>query len=95
MAWMTGVFDNFMGLSLTPPGIEVLDGGELGPSDVLGHTHHLAVIVPSGDAASQDALNGAAVELFEDLRVHDKSFQPPEAHALSTRSGIPSSLSAL
>ena len=30
------------------------------------------------DAASQDALNGAAVERFEDLRAHAKSFQPPE-----------------
>jgi hypothetical protein len=29
------------------------------------------------DAASQDALNGAAVELYEDLRAHDKSFQSP------------------
>ena len=34
--------------------------------------------IPSDDAASQDALNGAAVELFEDLRAHAKSFQPPE-----------------
>ena len=25
-------------------------------------------------------LNGAAVELFEDQRAHDKSFQPPEGH---------------
>jgi hypothetical protein len=28
--------------------------------------------------ASQYALNGAAVELLKDLRVHTKSFQPPE-----------------
>jgi hypothetical protein len=27
-----------------------------------------AVSIPSGDAASQDALSGAAVKLFEDLR---------------------------
>ena len=32
----------------------------------------------SGDAASRDALSGAAVELFQDLRAHAKSFQPPE-----------------
>jgi hypothetical protein len=60
---------------LTPPGIEVMDGRELGPGDVLGRTHHLvssdttlckrlavgcqAVAVPSCDVASQDALNGA------------------------------------
>jgi hypothetical protein len=35
-----------------------------------------AAAKPSGDAASQNALNGAAIELFEDLRVDDKSFQP-------------------
>ncbi|XP_070994384.1 aryl-hydrocarbon-interacting protein-like 1 [Oncorhynchus clarkii lewisi] len=33
-----------------------------------------AVAIPSSDAASQDALNGAAVELFEDLRAHAKPF---------------------
>ena len=37
-----------------------------------------AFAIPSGDAASQYALDGAAVELFEDLRTHAKSFQPPE-----------------
>jgi hypothetical protein len=37
-----------------------------------------AFAIPSGDAASQDALNGAAVELFQDLRAHAKSFQPLE-----------------
>jgi hypothetical protein len=31
--------------------------------------------LPCSDAASQDALNGAAVELFEDLRAHAESFQ--------------------
>ena len=37
-----------------------------------------AFAIPSGDAASQDALKGAAVELLGDLRAHAKSFQPPE-----------------
>ena len=37
-----------------------------------------AAAIPSGDAASYDALNGAAVEHFKDLRAHDKSFQPPD-----------------
>ena len=32
------------------------------------------VAIRSGDAASQDALSGAAVE----LRAHAESFQPPE-----------------
>ena len=34
--------------------------------------------LPGGDATSQDALDGAAVELFEDLGTHAKSFQSPE-----------------
>ena len=55
---------------MTPPGIEVLDGRELSPSDVLGRPHYPlpclavgcnAVAISSGDAASQDALSGAAV----------------------------------
>jgi hypothetical protein len=31
---------DYIVLILTPPGIEVLDGRELGPSDVLGHKHY-------------------------------------------------------
>jgi hypothetical protein len=38
-----------------------------------------AVSVPGGDAASQDALDGAAVELFEDTRAHDKSFKSTQS----------------
>uniref|UniRef100_A0AAZ3Q0N0 F-box and WD repeat domain containing 5 n=1 Tax=Oncorhynchus tshawytscha TaxID=74940 RepID=A0AAZ3Q0N0_ONCTS len=37
-----------------------------------------AVSIPGSDATSQDALDGAAVEPFEDLRTHAKSFQSPE-----------------
>ena len=37
-----------------------------------------AVAIPGGDAAGQDALDGAAVEPFEDLGTHAKSFQSPE-----------------
>ena len=82
MTWVGGV--NF---SLTPPGIEVQDGRELGPSDVLGRMHNplkclavggRAIAVPGGDATGQDALVGAAVEHFEDLGTHAKSFQSPE-----------------
>ena len=36
---VAGVLGNLLGLPLTPPGIEVLDGRKLGPSDVLGHMH--------------------------------------------------------
>ena len=83
MTGLTGVFDNFLGLPLTPPGVEVLDGRQLSPSDVLGRTHYplsclvvggQAVAVSGSDATSQDALDVAAVEPFEDLRTHAKSF---------------------
>jgi hypothetical protein len=35
-----GVFNDFPGLPSTLPDIEVVDGRELGPSDVLGCPHH-------------------------------------------------------
>ena len=73
MTRVAGVFDNFYGLPLTPPALEVLDGRKLGPSDVLGNTHSVAVAIPGSDA-----LDGAAVQLFEDLRTHANSFQSPE-----------------
>jgi hypothetical protein len=65
MTRVAGVFGNFWCLPLTPPGIEVLDGRKLGPSDVLGRTHYpllclaaggRAVAIPGGDATSQDSL---------------------------------------
>ena len=37
-----------------------------------------AVAIPGGDSTSQDALDVAAVEHFEDLRTHAKYFQSPE-----------------
>ena len=37
-----------------------------------------AVAIPRNDATGQDALDGAAVELFEDLGTHAKSFRSPE-----------------
>jgi hypothetical protein len=37
-----------------------------------------AFTIPSGDAASKDALDGVAVKPFEDLRAYAKYFQPPE-----------------
>ena len=42
--------------------------------------------IPSGDAVSQDALDGAGVDMLKDPRAHDKSFQPPEREE-----GLPSS----
>ena len=40
MAWVAGVFNDFPGLLFTPPDIEVLDGTELVPSDLLDFPHH-------------------------------------------------------
>ena len=37
-----------------------------------------AIAIPGSDATSQDALDGATVETFEDLRTYAKSFQSPE-----------------
>ena len=36
------------------------------------------VTIPGDDATGQGALDGAAVEPFEDLGTHAKSFQSPE-----------------
>ena len=44
MSKVAGVFENFSGLPLTTPGIEVLDGRELASSDVLGHSHYPLVL---------------------------------------------------
>jgi hypothetical protein len=83
MTGVAGIFDNFSGLPLTLSGVEVLDGRQLCPSDVLGHTHYLlkclavggrAISVSGSDATGQDALDVAAVEPFEDLRTHAKLF---------------------
>ena len=83
LIWVCGDFDYFLGLRLTHPDIEVLDGTDLGPCDVPFCPLHPLVRfvfpIPSSDAASQDALDGAAVDLFEDPRAHDKTFRPPEA----------------
>ena len=40
MSWMAGVFNNFPGLPFTLPDIEVLEGRDLGPCDVLGCITH-------------------------------------------------------
>ena len=65
---------------MTPPGIEVLGGRKLGPSDVLPSVvpcgRGRAVAIPGNDATS---LNGAAIEPLTDLRTHAKSFQELEA----------------
>ena len=61
MTRVAEAFANFLGLPLTPPGIKVLDGRKLSPSDVLGSTHYplkclavrgRAVAVSGSDATS-------------------------------------------
>jgi hypothetical protein len=79
MVWVARVFDNILGFPPTPPGIEVLEGSELSRSDVLGqvcalrsgtlHLPYQAVMQP---------VKMLSMVLFEDLRAHDKYFQPPE-----------------
>uniref|UniRef100_A0A4W5KMR5 Centrosomal protein 170Ab n=1 Tax=Hucho hucho TaxID=62062 RepID=A0A4W5KMR5_9TELE len=62
------VLDDAVGLPQAPFPVDVLDGWEHGPSDVLGQLHHpleglafidRAIPVPGCDANGQDALNGA------------------------------------
>jgi hypothetical protein len=81
MTGVAGVFDYFYGFFLTLPGVKVLNGRQLGPSDALGRMHYplkclavrgRAIAVPGSDATCQDALDVAAVEPFEDLRTHAK-----------------------
>ena len=76
-----------MDLPLTLSDIEVLDGRELSSSELLGCMHYplqclavgcQAVAITSGESASQDAINGTVVYIFEDLRSYAKPFQPPE-----------------
>ena len=67
---------------LISPGVEVLDGRQLRPSDVLGRAHYPLVpcsrkpsnCIKGSNATSQNALDVAAVEPFEDLRTYAKSF---------------------
>ncbi len=73
---MAGVSDDLPCFPHTSLGVDVLEGGKLTSDDVLGHLSYSlqgfpvesgAVPVPGGDAASQDALHSATVELSEDF----------------------------
>jgi hypothetical protein len=73
--WLGGVGSLMMPvIPQAPFKVDVLDGWEHGPSDVLGPLHHLleglaavdrAIPVPGCDATGQDALDGAAVVFGE------------------------------
>ncbi len=68
---------------LTPPGVEVLEGGKFTSNNVAGSSHDPlqsfavasnAVSKPGGDAAGQDALHSK--EGSEDVGTHSKLPQP-------------------
>ncbi|KAI7791924.1 putative thyrotropin-releasing hormone-degrading ectoenzyme, partial [Triplophysa rosa] len=72
---------------LTPPGVDVLEGGKLTSHNVAGSSHNPlqrfavasgAVSKPGGDAAGQDARHSAVVECSEDAGAHSKLPQPSQ-----------------
>ena len=86
MAGVCGVLDDAAGLPQAPFQVDVLDGWEHGPSDVLGRLHHplmgfavvdVAIPIPGSDANGQDTLDGAAVVFGEDPLWHAEFLQPP------------------
>ncbi len=75
MERVAGVIDDPTCFSYTPPGVDVLEGEKLTSNNVAGSSHDPlqgfvvasgAVSKPGGDAAGQDALHRAGVELSED-----------------------------
>lgn len=63
--------------------VDALQRGHWSPNDFFfggGSLHHcsISVAVSHGDAAGQDALNHAAVEVAEDLRWHTKLSHPAQ-----------------
>ena len=70
------VLNDPQGLPEAPLGVKLLQAGQLAPGDVLGRAHHPfqrltvhvgAVAIPGGEAACQESLYGAPVEVPEDL----------------------------
>ncbi len=96
MAWVAGVSDDLPCFPHTSLGIDVLEGGKLTSDDVQGRLNYSlqgfpvesgAVPVPGGDAASQDALHSATVELSEDFGAQAKFPQSPEEEEMPV--GLP------
>ncbi len=78
---------NWCDKTLTPPGVDVLEGGKLTSNNVAGSLHDPlqspavasgAVSKPGGDAAGRDALHSAVVEGSEDTGAHSKLPQPSQ-----------------
>ncbi len=83
MARVTGVSDDLPCFPHTSLGVDVLEGGKLTSNDVLGRLNYSlqgfpvesdAVLVPGGDAASQDALHSATVELSKNVELRPNFF---------------------
>ncbi len=81
MGRVAGVLDDPPGFPYTPPGIDFLEGGKLTSNNVAGILHHPlqsfavaggAVSKPGSDAAGQDALQSAGIEISEDAGAHSK-----------------------
>lgn len=82
------VLNDPLGLPEVPLGVKLLQAGQLAPGDVLGRAHHPfqrltvhvgAAAVPGGEAACQEALNGALVEVPEDLWFQSESLESPQS----------------
>ncbi len=76
MARVAGISDDLPCFPHTSLGVNVLVGGKLTSDDLLGRLNYSMqgfpvecgiVPVPGSDAASQDALHSATVELSEDF----------------------------
>ena len=72
LRWLMMIF----GLPVTTGAVDVVEGRQCAPGDALGRSYHPlespaiaggAVAVPGGDAAQQDALNCASVNVCEGL----------------------------
>ncbi len=96
MARVAGVSDDLLCFPHTSQGVDVLDGGKLTSDDVLGRLNYSRegfpvesgeVPIPGSDAASQDALHIATVELSEDFGAQTEFLQSPEEE--ETLVGLP------
>ncbi len=75
VAEVIGVFDDPVGFLPVSLGVKALHGWLLCPGDVLCSFHYEggATAIRSGDAASQDTLNGAPEKVAEYPRVYVES----------------------
>ncbi len=83
---MARVSDDLPCFPYTLLGVDVLEGGKLTSDDVLGCLNYSlqgfpvesgAVPIPGSDAASQDALHSASVELSEEFWAQTEFLQSP------------------